>query len=149
VRRLVLNVGSRSSHLLMRLCYQSHDLATPVAVLDSTRHPTLGALQVHLCDAEDTRVGDLAAIRQGGKGLLAQIDAGLLAREWHGLDGHIGTREARIPAVRFPANRHRLGCALQARGRDQRTARRPIVESTSKPVSSVAPVPNCLEVKPL
>ena len=56
---------------------------------------------------------------------------------------HIRAGEADVPAVRLSADRDRLGRAFQ-RATDQRTAMRPILERTRKPLSSVGAVAKLL-----
>src|SRR5215831_13414012 len=61
-RFLVVEVLRRPTHLLMRLGKQPPRLTPAVAVLHPSRHPSLRPLEIAFRDAEDARVGDLAAI---------------------------------------------------------------------------------------
>jgi hypothetical protein len=112
----VMEVRSRPPHLLVRFGQQLHCLAAPMTALLATRDAPLRSLEVPFRDAEDARIGDLAAIGQGGKRVQAQVDAGLLARARQGMTRHVGARARDIPPVCFPTQCDRLGGALQGAG---------------------------------
>jgi hypothetical protein len=65
-----------------------------------------------------------------------------------GSSGWIGT-PAHEQQADQPAASRLIGTVLgvPCRGRDRRSAPRPIVARASKPLSSVAPLPNCGQVK--
>src|SRR5262249_52242855 len=100
------------------------------------------ALQPALRHPEDVRVGDLAPIGQRGKRLQPKIDPGLLPV---GGSGRIGTPAQEKQAYQPSASRLIVTVlGVPSSGRDQRTVIRPILDRTRKPLSSVAPLPNCL-----
>jgi hypothetical protein len=80
-----MKVLARSTHLLMGLGEKFDCLTATITPLFPTRDPALRPLQIQLGHAEDARVGNLAAIRQGGERFQAEIDARLLASEREGL----------------------------------------------------------------
>ena len=56
---------------------------------------------------------DACAIREGREGFQSEVYACLSSSRGEWMHGNIGAGEAHIPAVRFPADRDRLGRALQ------------------------------------
>jgi hypothetical protein len=141
-RHLVMEVTASVADLLMRLGEQPNRFLSPLAPVLAARYPALRPLQLALCQPENARVGDLAPVGECGERFHAEIGPRLLpcVRKW--LDRHALTGEAGIPAVCLATDRHRLG--VPSRGRDRRTAMRPIFDKTRTPLASVAPLPNCL-----
>src|SRR5216683_3207165 len=113
---LVMEVVPLVARVLMGFGEQHHCFAPAMTALLPPRDAPLGTLQRHLGHAEDTWVGNLAPIRQGRERFQAEVNARLLASEGQRLDGHVRTRERDVPAVRFPADRDGLGCALNGTG---------------------------------
>src|SRR5712691_6518505 len=122
----------------------AHSLAAAVAALLATRDAALGLLQSPL------RIAVVAWVRYdfpiGGdeEDLQPDIDAGLASGSRQGLGRDIGTGEAHLPTVGLPTDGDGLGRALQGAApadRLQRTATRPILDSTRYPLSSRAPLP--------
>src|SRR5260370_11716709 len=152
-RGLLVNIAALTLHRKGLLGQQPHRFAPAVASLLPTGDAPLGELQVHLGDADDTWVGELAAIGQRGKGLQAQIKPRRVPGERQGSARHLGTSAPR--RRRSPRSAHHPAGALErvtvlgvpSKGRDQRTATRPILERTRQPLSSCAPLPYSLQVK--
>src|SRR5215467_917194 len=107
-RRLAVEVCARPAYALMRPGEQVNCLLAAAAPRLAARDPPLCTPQVALRHPEDAWVGDGLPIGQRGERFQTEIDPGLLACKRPGLQWHRGTREGGVPAIRFPANRHRL-----------------------------------------
>ena len=109
----MVKIRSLAAHFLMRLGQQRHCLAPAVAALLAARDTPLRCFQRPFGFAIPTGREDARAIGEGGEGLNAKVDACLLSGGGKACIGHVGAGEADIPAVRFPADRDRLGRAFQ------------------------------------
>jgi hypothetical protein len=119
-RRLVVKVAPLAPHLLphllMRLCQQLDRFAPAVAVLLSARDTALRGLQCALGFAIPARREYTCAVRERSEGFYAKVNPGFLSSSRERLYGYISAREADIPAIRFPADRHRLRLAFNRSG---------------------------------
>src|SRR5689334_6658082 len=97
----------------MRPGEQLDCLATAIAPLLATRDPALGGLERAFCIAVPTRVEDACAIRERGECLNAKVYPALLSCEREWLRWNLGAGDARVPSIRFPTDRDRLGDAFQ------------------------------------
>jgi hypothetical protein len=87
--------------------------AAPFAPLLATAYATLGSGELPLCTAVVARIRYHLAIRSHDKHLQPHVDAGLFARQWQRLCGHLGTREASVPPVSKEADGDGLWGALE------------------------------------
>jgi hypothetical protein len=141
-RFLVMEGLAGAAHLLMRFGQEPDRLPAAVAARDTPRCPALRPLDVHLPDTKEVRVFDGRPVGQGGEGLDTQVNARFLAGQGQRLARPLSQEKQAY----HPSTSRLMVTVLgvPSRGRLQRTARRPILESTRKPLSSVAPLPNCL-----
>ena len=141
-RRLVVKVLPLPAHLLMRFRQQRDRFASADAALLAPRDAPLGRLQRPFGFAVPAGGEDACAIGEGGECLNAKVDPRLLAC---GGKGCIGTSAQEKQAYQPSASLEIVTVlGVPSIGRDQRTAMRPILERTRKPLSSVAPLPNSL-----
>src|SRR5215831_1180489 len=108
----MVKVAPLSLHLLMRLGQQRDRLATAVAALPASRDTPLGGFQRPFRFAIPAGREDARPIGEGGECLNAKVDPRLLSSRGKRLHWHGGTRETDVPAIYFPADRHRLGRAF-------------------------------------
>src|SRR5262249_25098416 len=115
-RRRVVEVLALALHLQVGAGQQRDRLATAIASLLAAAHAALGRLERALCTAIPAGVEDARPVRRGSEGFQAKINPDLLAGGQERLYGHVGTREANIPAGRLPRDRDRLGGAVNGAG---------------------------------
>jgi len=138
----VVEVGALPLDVLIRFRPARQRFAPTVTALLAACDRLIGFGDPPLTLPKVTRVLDDKAVRRDQEHLHANVYAGLPSGEWQRLHGDIGARDDRVPPIGFPRDRDGLGRSLQRR--DQRTATRPILERTKKPLSTRAPLPYCL-----
>jgi hypothetical protein len=140
--RLAMTVLPLSPYLQTRLGEQYHSLAPAIAPTLPPRDTPLGHLQRTLRLAVPTRVEDARLV-----GVVARHSIPRSIPVSCPLGGNGCTRaSAQEKQTYQPAASREIVSVLgvPSNGRDQRTAMRPILEWTRKPLSSVAPLPNPL-----
>jgi hypothetical protein len=142
-RRLVVRVGASSLHLQARFGQQLHRLASAIALLLASRDTPLGGFERPFGMTVPGRMEDARLIREGSERLDAKINSRLLASLRQGPHGRRRSRHMQPSASCDTVSV--LG--VPSRGRDQRTAIRPILDRTRNPLSSVAPLPTSLSAK--
>ena len=140
--RLVVEVLPLTLHLQMRLGQQVHCFAAAIAALLAPRHTTLGRFERPLgfaippgceCVVPSERVAN------------DSIPSRCLSPGPVGGSGCIGMSAQENETYQPSASRLIVTVlGVPSKGRDQRTAMRPILDRTRKPLSSRAPLPNSL-----
>jgi hypothetical protein len=138
-RSPVVEVLALPPHLLLPSGEHLHCFASADAAPLASAHPSLGLLQVALGFAVVTRSIDgvpSASVAKAPRPRSIKVYAGLLTGErfWH--DRHVGTSAQEKHPYQPSASRDVVtALGVPSVGRDQRTALRPILLSTRKPVS--------------
>src|SRR5258708_1799455 len=127
----MLKVAALPADVLMLLSTRNNGFVPAFAALRAPRHPLRRFLKRALRCAIVARGRYYVAIRRDEEDLPAHSTARFPSRLRQRLDGHLGTGEADIPAVRLPRNGDGLGRALHrttpphgkvsACGEDERT----------------------------
>jgi hypothetical protein len=115
-RRLVVKVPPLTLHLLMDFRQQIHRLSPAVAAPFASADAPLRGFQRPFGLAIPAGREDARAFGEGSEGFAStvypKVDAGFLSSHGKRLYGHVVTRAANVPTVRFSGDRDRLGAAF-------------------------------------
>jgi hypothetical protein len=109
----MVKVGALPLDALMFSLQEGDRLVAAPAALLAARYPTVRLGKSLLGLPIVTRVLDHIPIGGDEKHREAHVNAGLASRRGQRLGGHLRTRDAGVPAIRFPPDGHRLRRPLQ------------------------------------